>query len=144
MRCLVICMMLLPAVMRAGSGVDRVMEEGAWRTTEEVFGQCLDYIWWRESRYGTDPKCKVIGKCGERGEYQIRPIFIADVKRISGYEINPYDNQSCRRGIAIWIDYYTRLAGIDCHDYKEVYELYRRGYVGYTKWKAERRHRDGK
>ncbi|RLF48909.1 MAG: hypothetical protein DRN20_03475 [Thermoplasmata archaeon] len=105
--------------------------------TNITWGEILNYIWMRESYYGRDPKCKLIGKHGERGEYQITPIFIEDVKRISGYTINPYDNQSCRKGIKIWLKHYIPLT--DARTKEEIYELYRRGLTGYKRWRERRK-----
>ena len=100
----------------------------------DKYNATLDYIWLRESNCGQDPRCREIGIAGEMGEYQIRQIFIDDVKRINGYVVDPYDNESCRKGITIWLNHYAPLCEADTT--KEQYELYRRGYSGYKTWKG--------
>jgi len=103
----------------------------AWYDAE--WGTVLNYFHFRESRNGSDPKCREVGPRGEEGEYQITPIFIADVFRICGYRINPHDNESCREGIAIWLDYYTPL--VAAGTINDLHELYRHGAKGYREWR---------
>lgn len=105
------------------------------------FADAVDWFWWRESRCGKDPRWKIWGKAGEEGQYRITPIFIIDVKRICGYEIDVFDNESCRQGITAWLTYwyprvfrqYIESAGPPT--VADVYELYRRGPKGYRKWR---------
>lgn len=101
-----------------------------------LYAVVLDEIHWRESRRGADPKCRQIGLAGEVGEFQIRPIFIADVERIAGYRIDPADFWSCRKGITIWLSYYAPRVGAETVD--EMYELYRCGPSGFRRQRGER------
>ncbi len=94
----------------------------------------IDLAWWRESRNGTDPNWRGVGSAGERGEYQIRPIFIEEVKRISGFVIDPLDNDSCRYGIYVYLSYWGPRVGAGTKD--DLYELFRRGPTGYRAWKG--------
>ena len=94
-----------------------------------VASNILDYIWYRESRCGKDENWKLPKPTGEVGEYQIRPIFIEDVIRISGYIINPMDNKSCRKGVRIWLDHYVSYINKNM-TINDQYELYNRGYKG--------------
>lgn len=94
----------------------------------------LDEAWLRESSCGTDPAWRITGPAGEEGEYQIRPIFKKDVKRLSGYEIDVYDNDSCRYGIFIYLEEYApRVGAVTVED---MYQLFRRGPSGYRTWKG--------
>ena len=103
----------------------------------ERHGEALDYFWLRESTCGKDPRAArgIIGPAGERGQYQICPIFVADVYRIAGNRIDVYDNASCRKGIAIWLSHYAPRVGAE--SIEELYELYRRGPTGYGQWKGQ-------
>ena len=97
--------------------------------------ELLDYIWFRESSRGQNPKCRkgIVGPAGERGQYQITPIFKEDVERIGNFIIDEYNPSSCRDGIIIWMNYYAPRVG--AKTVAEKYELYRRGPSGYKKWK---------
>ena len=101
----------------------------------DIENNVLDYFWHRESRCGKDKRWKLPKATGEVGEYQIRPIFITDVERISGYTIDPMDNISCRKGIQIWLDHYVPLIDKDM-GIEDQYEMYNRGYAGYKRWKG--------
>lgn len=100
-------------------------------------GSIFDYIHFRESRCGQDPRCRrgIIGDAGERGEYQVTPIFVEDVKRLSGLTIDPYDNDSCRGGITVWLGHYVPIVGATTIE--QQYELYRRGAKGYRRWERK-------
>ena len=99
-----------------------------------ILPELMDYIWLRESNYGLDPNCWKIGPAGEYGEFQIIPIFVADVERISGFTIDRSDNDSCRAGIEMWLNHYAPRVGAVTTD--ELYELYRRGPAGYRRTKG--------
>lgn len=94
----------------------------------------LDVIHQRESSDGQDERCWEVGPNSEYGEYQITDIFVADVKRISGYQIDRADNVSCRRGITIWLNYYAPRVGAET--VAELYDLYRYGPSGYRALKG--------
>ena len=98
--------------------------------------EVMDYIWFRESRRGLDKRCWTVGPAGEYGEFQIIPIFVRDVERISGFVIDRADNDSCRYGIEVWLNHYAPRVGAVTTD--ELYELYRRGPGGYRRREAER------
>ena len=89
-----------------------------------------------ESTCGKDPRWKIPGPAGELGEYRIRPIFIEEVLRITGgkFRIDPFNNISCREGIARWLEYSAPPVGATTTE--ELYELYRRGPAGYRRWKG--------
>ena len=93
-----------------------------------------DYIHFRESTFGTNPKCRrgVVGEHGERGGYQPTPIFIEDVKDLFGFVVDPYDNEQCRYAIYLWLSYYAPRVGAETLD--ELYELFHRGAKGYQAW----------
>ena len=96
----------------------------------------LDYIWLKESRRGKDPKCRKVGAAGERGEFQITPIFIDDIERLTEVRIDPHDNKQCRWAVVLWLDHYAPIVGAQTVD--ELYELYRYGPFGYRKLKGMR------
>ena len=95
--------------------------------------EVMDYIWFRESRRGQDKRCWTVGPAGEYGEFQIIPIFVRDVERISGFVIDRADNDSCRYGIEVWLNHYAPRVGAVTTD--ELYELYRRGAKGFAEWR---------
>jgi len=96
---------------------------------------CLDYILWQESRNGMDPNCAkgIIGPAGERGPWQITPIWVEDCERLFGVTVDPYDYKQCRSHVQLWLEHYVPLAG--CETHYEVHQLYRRGLNGYRRWK---------
>ena len=101
------------------------------------WGAFLDYAHFRESRCGADPRCLPgrVGPAGERGEFQVTPPFVREVRRISGYTINPHDNRSCRIGASLWLDFWAPRVGLTpWHDVELVYELYNRGPRGFREW----------
>ncbi len=102
--------------------------------------ELLDYIHFRESRRGTDPRCfrGIVGPAGERGEYQLTPPFTEEVKRLGG-SVDVYDNASCKRAIVLWMDYWAPKRGAE--SIADKYELFRRGPTGFRQWKQERDHK---
>lgn len=98
-----------------------------------VYSDLMDYFWELESSQGRNPASQpgVVGLAGERGEYQITPIFIRDCRRF-GIELDPYDNDQCRTVIPMWLERYRGDIGIDEGD--KLWQLYRRGPTGYRKW----------
>ncbi len=97
--------------------------------TAEDYSDAIDYFWCQESRRGLDKSCWQLGSAGEYGEFQITPIFVRDVERISGYRIRRWNSESCRKGIRIWLEYYAPRAG--AVTVEELYKLYRYGPTGY-------------
>ena len=98
----------------------------------------LDYIWLRESDCGQDPRCLPgrVGRFGERGEYQVTPIFCRDYRRLTGQTLDPYNNSQCRYAIVVWMSYYAPRVGAESMN--DLYELYRRGPTGYRRWQKRR------
>ena len=115
-----------------GTGTDTDLSITPFDKANE-YRQLLDFIWWMESRCGTDPACAVPGDAGEIGEYQITPIFIEDVERIERYTILPWDNRSCRFGITLWLQHYSIGLGISDQPF-ELYKMYNMGPQGYKKY----------
>jgi len=103
----------------------------AWR-------DLLDYVHWRESRYGADPRSRpgVVGPAGERGEFQVTPGFCRDHTRLTGQELDPYNNSQCRYAIIIWLSYYAPR--VRARTLADQYELYRRGPTGFRRWRERR------
>ena len=101
----------------------------ASQASRDVYADAIDEIHWRESRNGEDSRCRLTGQAGEMGEFQVREIFIQDVKRIGGNAIDPYDLESCRMGIRTWLKHYAPRVGAETPD--QMCELYRRGPTGY-------------
>lgn len=108
---------------------------GRGRPRSVVCPDLLDMIWWRESRRGTDPRCRrgIVGPAGERGAYQITPIFEAEVRRLGGGPIDVYDDASCRAAITRWLRYWIPRVGAST--LAEAYQLFRRGPNGYRRWR---------
>ena len=95
----------------------------------------IDYFHFKESNRGR-MDIPEVGAAGERGEFQIRPIFVRDVERISGYRIRTGSNTSCIIGINFWLNHYLPLAT----DFlgrrltvKEQWSMYNRGYSGWKR-----------
>lgn len=102
-----------------------------------LYEELIDFIWYIESNRGEDDSCKNIGPYGEEGEYQIRPIFVEDVKRITKnrFIIDVNDNESCKKGIGIWLEYYSlKIPYWSKLELSQQYVLYNRGYAGFKKW----------
>jgi len=99
--------------------------------------KALDEIHRRESSCGQDPKARpgVVGPAGEEGEYQITPIFRADVKRLFGVDIDPHDRTGeLRYWIWEWLRYYAPRVGASTVE--ELYQLYHLGPTGFRDWKG--------
>lgn len=106
----------------------------------------IRYIRGQESTDSLDPLCRVMGPDGEQGNYGIREIFVADVIRISSYVIDPWDDASCEKGIRIWFDYWAPKVCPQNLEHpgrpgsiRDLYELYRRGPMGYRRWRQAQR-----
>lgn len=84
-----------------------------------------DYIWYRESSCGRDAKAKpgIVGAAGERGEYQITPIWIKDIRRLAGVTVDPYNNAQCRWAIGVFYDHYAKPG----MSRDQLYRLYNHG-----------------
>lgn len=123
------------SLQREHSEAGREGECGITLTPELIFA-AIDECWWRESRNGQDPRAApgIIGSAGERGQYQLTPIFIREIARL-GFEVDPYDNDQCRYAAYIYFSYWGPRVGAQTVD--ELYELYRRGPTGYRAWKGD-------
>ncbi len=110
-------------------------DQAGLRLAPSLILSAIDLAWFRESDFGQDPNCYMIGPANEQGQYRIRPIFIEEVKRISGFVIDPHDNDSCRYGIYVYLSYWGPRVGAQTVD--DLYELYRRGPTGYREWKGK-------
>ena len=101
----------------------------------DIYVQGTEYIHERESDYGRSPECKRgwVGPHGERGEYQITPIFEEDIWRLFKERIDPYDNAQCKRLIPRWLKHY-RPGAKDLYDVmiavQELWACYNRGPTG--------------
>jgi hypothetical protein len=91
----------------------------------DIFDQAVDYIHKRESDYGRDPKAKrgIVGAAGERGAYQITPVFERDIRRLFGVEIDPYDTDALRKYIPLWLAHYRPTTT----SVAELYRIYNEG-----------------
>ena len=104
-----------------------------WLLTCPIHGQ--------ESNFGSDKTCLVRKPTGEIGEFQIRPIFERDIKRITNgrFAVNPSNSGSSRVAVYIWLKHYLPRAE-KRHGRRmtteEVLEMYRTGYSGYCKKKG--------
>jgi hypothetical protein len=100
--------------------------------------ECLDYIYWSESRNGADPKCfpGEVGPAGELGPWQVTPIYRRDIKRLTGVDLDPYDNDACRDAARAYLEHYMRHTTVTTP--YEAHELYKRGLTGYREWKVKR------
>ena len=96
-----------------------------------VTNDVLDYIWWRESRKGQDESWRTTFP--EIGQYQLTPIWLADALRLN-IEVDPLDNESCRKAITIWLEYYAPRVGAETTE--ELYRLFRDGPTGYRNLKG--------
>jgi len=119
------------------SSSDSLWQLGS-RPVVDVWDRAVKLIHWRESRYGQDPRCRrgVVGPAGERGEFQVTPIWAEDVMRLTGETVDPYDVAQCRRLVRAWLEYYAPRVGASTPE--QMAELYRRGPAGYRRW-AERK-----
>ncbi len=110
--------------------------QGAYaRLAPKLLLRAIDLAWWRESRNGTDPNWRGVGSAGERGEYQLTPIFIADVERICGFVVDPLNNDQCRYGIFAWLTHYAPIVGAETVE--ELYQLVHLGPDGFREWKGK-------
>ena len=105
----------------------------------DPWADALDYIHWRESRQGQALNGKVVGPCGEMGEYQQTPIFRADIERLTGRTYDPRRPRSARWAARVWLMHYAPLAGLTPDDGEELAKLYRYGYAGYMELQGELR-----
>ena len=84
----------------------------------DIHYEALDYIWYRESRFGTDPNWKITGPAGEEGQYRLTPIWERDAFRLTKIKSDPFNNELTRYQIYIWFRHYKPNA-------KSIHELYR-------------------
>ncbi len=93
----------------------------------------------RKSRCGQDPRSRrgFVGRRGERGEFQVTPIWQADCRRLFGEWPDPYDVDQVRRLIPRWLAHYAPRVGAGTAG--DMCELYRRGPTGYRRARARRR-----
>ena len=96
----------------------------------------LPLIHHMESRFGADPKCArgIVGSAGEKGEWQVTPIWCADAERITGMAADPYDVERTRYQVYAWLCWYGPRVGATTR--WELYELYKRGPSGFREWKS--------
>ncbi len=108
------------------------------RPAGRPYGLAVAEIHRRESRCGRDPKSRrgIVGKAGERGEFQVTPIWQRDCRRLFGVWPDPYDLDQVRRLIPAWLAHYAPRVGAVTVD--DMCELYRRGPTGYRKWQRRR------
>ena len=104
----------------------------------DVYAKAVQLIHWRESRNGRDPRCKrgMVGAAGEQGEYQITPIWVADIHRLFSIRIDPFDTAGCRMAINRWLRYWEPKT--NARSVGDMAELYRRGPTGFRRWKRRR------
>lgn len=138
----------LPAARPAGDGVDtsyglshRDLRDGdppkprptSTSLSGGVYAEALSLIHWRESRCGEDPACRpgIVGPAGEQGEYQVTPIWCADVERLTGQTVDPYNTDRLRPQIRAWLAYYGPRVGARSPD--QLAALYRYGPGGYRR-----------
>jgi len=101
----------------------------------DTYEQALDYILQRESNNGKADNLDVPGPDGELGPWQVTPIWIDDIKRLTGEVVDPMNQVSTRRQVRIWLEHYAPRVGAESKE--EMHELYRRGPTGYRRWKGE-------
>jgi len=106
--------------------------------------QCVDLCHLRESHRGQDVKSRpgVIGPKGERGQYQLRPIFIDEIQRLHGWRPDPDNVQESQTAAFLWILHYSKQAErqlgrkISIH---EMRSIYRYGYEGWMEPRRRKR-----
>ena len=108
-------------------------------TGDKLYTAAAIEIYRRESSLGLDPKARpgVIGPDGERGPFQVRPIWYRDIKQLFGEEVDPDDTNRTWWQVWRWLEYYGPRVGATTVD--DLYEMYRRGPTGYEEWKNERK-----
>ena len=84
--------------------------------------EMLDYIHFRESSCGRNPKAK-------GNEYQLTAIFLRDCDRLFGSHPDKADNAQCRVYIRRWLEHYC--PGV--RDRDALYRVYRHGPKGATR-----------
>ena len=99
-----------------------------------VVQAALEIILFEESRGGVTRG--EVGPAGERGMWQVTPIWERDVERIFGEQVDPDDLAGTGEQVRRWLEWYGPKAGcVTVEDYRE---LYRRGPTGYRTWKGTR------
>ncbi len=101
----------------------------------DIYEQALHVILWAESRNGLMPNLDVPGPNGELGSWQVTPVWIADIKRLTGETVNPMDKDNMRRQAKVWLKHYGPRVGAETVE--DLRQLYRRGPTGYRRWKGE-------
>ena len=102
---------------------------------QDIHQQAVDVILWAESRNGTAPNLDVPGPDGELGPWQVTPIWIADIKRLTGETVDPMDTDATRKQVLYWLKHYGPKVGAETVG--DFWQLYRRGPTGYRRWKGE-------
>lgn len=105
--------------------------------TVDIYDHAIAMIHWQESRFGADPRCKPghVGPAGEIGEFQITPIWLDDIHRL-GVGCDPWDRDSCRRAIRVWLKHYGPRVG--AKDPDDLARLYNLGPTGFRRWQEAR------
>ena len=103
-----------------------------------AWSDAAHYIHHRESHEGTDPNCRVVGPDGEMGEYRQRPIFVRDIKRLTGRTYDPWNPSEAHWATCVALAHYAPLAGLGPDDGEELAAMYRLGFAGYMDKENER------
>lgn len=74
--------------------------------------QTVDLCHLRESDRGRDVKSRpgVIGPKGERGQFQLRPIFIEDCRRLYGWSPDPDNVEDSQKATFLVLLHYARYS----------------------------------
>jgi len=130
--------------------VDRVGESAA------AIEAAVALAWERESSNGADRRSWPIhlggrvGPAGERGAYQLTPVFVADVRRISrsaggpARTVDPYDDAACRWAIRVYLSHYAPRPATRAETAEELYQLFHLGPGAYRRWATEAQRTQGK
>ena len=100
----------------------------------DPYDAICDYIRERESAGATVEQIMNPGPRGELGPWQVTPIWIADIERLFGEKVDPFDAERTRRHVRLWLKYYAPRAGAETKE--DMHELYRMGLTGYRRWKG--------
>jgi len=103
-----------------------------------LIDRAMMLILWEESRCGGDPRSRpgVIGPAGERGPWQITPVFERECIRLGWGAPPVHDLPGCVPYVRAWLLHHGR----DCKTAWDYRELYRRGPTGYAHWRGIAKH----
>ncbi|MCE5279394.1 MAG: hypothetical protein ABFD92_02090 [Planctomycetaceae bacterium] len=94
--------------------------------SSSLIWRAVEYTHYRESRYGMDPRSGRghVGQAGERGEFQLTPIWLDDYYRLFRVRLDPHaPTPVLQQAVANWYAARGRRFG----DIDRLYELYRTG-----------------